>query len=267
MTTWSAQLPHSPRLRRRFLPPLLLALASGCSAMHQPLAEPTLGPSLERPPLEADHFLRDRSSVTEEALRQILDAPIGLDPGQRVGVVTVTSGYGPDCSLPLSSVTAELTRAIEGAGLFQATSEVSADWPSDSGLAGLRELAARYRSGYLLLYRQRFATQSYANNWAWLYPTVLGAIVAPSRTLETAGVLEASLFDVRTGTILFTVFERTQGSADETPWNSDRKMQLLQQRLLDQAATKLAEQVVAKTRRVSAASASPQKGVPSPQGS
>ncbi len=33
----------------------------------------------------------------------------------------------------------------------------------------LRELAARYRSEYLLLYRHRFVDRSYTNAWGWLY--------------------------------------------------------------------------------------------------
>jgi uncharacterized protein (UPF0210 family) len=81
----------------------------------------------------------------------------------------------------------------------------------------------------------------------------VGAIVAPSRTIETAGVLEATLFDVRTGTILFTVYERVRAGSDETPWDLDRKLAALRLRLVEQAAGKLAEQVVSKVRRLAAA--------------
>jgi len=143
-------------------------------------------------------------------------------------------------------------RSLDAAGVFQATSEVSTDWPADASIPGLRELAARYRSGYLLLYRQRFLDETYANAWAWLYPTVIGALVAPSRTLETAGVLEATLFDVRSGTILFTLYERVHARSDETPWDDDRKLRAMKLRLLEQAGAKLAEQVVSKVRHLSA---------------
>src|SRR5207237_3011027 len=154
--------------------------------------------------LADDHFHRDRAGgVSEEGLRAILDAPVRLDPEQRLGVLPVTDSYRPERAVPLPAVPAELARSLEAAGLFQATSEISTDWPVDGDIPGLRELAARYRSGYLLLYRHRFVDANHANAWAWLYPTVVGAIVAPSRTLETAGVLEATLFDVRSGTILF----------------------------------------------------------------
>ena len=204
-------------------------------------------------PLAADHFDRDRhGGLSEEGLNAILAAPILLDQTQRVGVVPVARAYAPDSALPLPGVPAELVRSLEGAGLFPAVSEVSTDWPIDSGIAGLRELAGRYRSGYLLLYRQRFVDDARPNGWAWLYPTVVGAIFAPSRTLETAGVLEATLFDVRTGTLLFTVYERVRSSSEETPWDQDRKLGDLKRRLLETAAVKLADQVVAKARRLAA---------------
>ena len=88
---------------------------------------------------------------------------------------------------------------------------------------------------------------------AWLYLTLVGTIVAPSRTLETAGVLEATLFDVRTGTVLFTVYERVRARADETPWHQGRKLHGMQLRLLHEAAGKLAEQVVSKVRYLAVA--------------
>jgi hypothetical protein len=63
-------------------------------------------------------------------------------------------------------------------------------------------------------------------------------------------VLEATLFDVRSGTILFTVYERVRARSDETPFDEDRKLRAMKRRLLEQAAGKLAEQVVAKVRRL-----------------
>jgi hypothetical protein len=116
-------------------------------------------------------------------------------------------------------------------------------------------LASAARRGAFPRTRQRwhrFLDQGYLNAWAWLYPTLLGAIVAPSRTLETAGVLEATLFDVRSGTILFTVYERVRASSDERPWDEDRKLRAMKLRLLEQAAGKLAERVVSKVRHLAA---------------
>jgi hypothetical protein len=243
------------RIAAALLLPALAALSgTGCAAAHGAL-HPSLPPlGVSAPPeLAVDHFQRDRAGgVSEDGLRAVLDAPVRLDTTQRLGVLPVTDSYRPERALPIAAVPAELTRSLEAAGLFQATSEISADWPADGDVPGLRELAARYRSGYLLIYRHRFVDADYLNAWGWLYPTVVGAIVAPSRTLETAGVLEATLFDVRTGTILFTVYERVRASSDETPWYPDRKLGAMKTRLLEQAAGKLAEQVVSKVRRLAA---------------
>ena len=231
---------------------LLAVLEAGCAhSFSRELRAPDLAPPQA---LKADHFKRDGAGgVSEEALRAILDAPVGLDKTQRLGVLPVADSYQPDRGVPLPAVPAELTRSLEATGLFQATSEVSTDWPVDGDIPGLRELAARYRSGYLLLYRQRFVDDDYANAWTWLFPTVIGALIAPSRTLEVAGVLEATLFDVRTGTILFTVFERVHAVANETPWAEERRRHAMKVGLLEQAAGKLAEQVVSKVRHLAAA--------------
>jgi hypothetical protein len=236
---------------------LLLMAAEGMTGCaHGPLQYPAM-PAVTAPAaparLSEDHFRDDRSgSLSEEALHAILEAPVQLDESQRIGVLPVTDAYRPERGVPVAAVPADLAQALDAAGIFQAASEVTTDWPADGDVPGLRELAARYRSGYLLLYRQRFVDDDYANSWAWLYPTIVGALVAPSRTLETAGVLEATLFDVRTGTILFTVYERVRARSDETPFDDDRKLRAMKARLLEQAAGKLAARVVSKVRRLAA---------------
>ncbi|HEY6909166.1 MAG TPA: hypothetical protein VI356_07340 [Myxococcales bacterium] len=227
---------------------------AGCAHVA-PVEDPAL-PAMTAPApaaLSEDHFRSDRiGTLGEEALRAILESPVRLDESQRIGVLSVAGSYKPERCVPVAGVPAELARALEGTGFFQAASEVTTDWPADGDIPGLRELAARYRSGYLLLYRQRFVDDDYANAWAFLYPTIVGAIVAPSRTLETAGVLEATLFDVRSGTILFTVYERVRGRSDETPFDDERKLRAMKARLLEQASGKLADQVVSKVRRLAA---------------
>ena len=65
--------------------------------------------------------------------------------------------------------------------------------------------------------------------------------------------LEATLFDVRTGTILFTVYERVEGKSGENVWQNDRKRRQLKEGLLAKAAEKLAEEVVSKSRRLASA--------------
>lgn len=221
-----------------------------------PLGEAAGAPGV----LVEDHFKRDHAgSISEHALRQVLAAPVFLEPDARLGVVPVATCYKPDPDLPLALVPQKLSAAMEDSGLFTVTTEVSTDWPTDSGISGLRELAARYRSEYLLLYRHRFIDRSYTNSWGWFYLTVLGIFIAPSQTLETDGVLEATLFDVKTGTLLFTVFERVHRQSDENLFHNQRKRRLMKEKLLAKAAAKLAEQVVHKSRLLAAARPLPAK--------
>ncbi len=240
----------------RALSILLFVLPLGCAAAHKPaaLALPALG-SMEAPsqaPVARDHFHRDTAGggLSEEALRELITTPVRVTPGARLGVIHVSTSYEPEASLPTASVPLELAHALEDAGLFQVATEMSTDWPADRGLGGLRELAARYRAEYILLYRHRFRGTERTNGWGWLYPLVVTAPFLPSQTLEAEGVLEATLFDVRTGSLLFTAFERARGESDETPWGRDRKRRALEESLLDKARKHLADQVVEKARRL-----------------
>jgi len=249
----------------------LLALGSlgafGCAG-SSPMRAPVLPPlALEAAPaapeaLKRDHFQGDHAGrISEEDLRRVLDAPVYLEAGARVGVVQVAAGYHPDEEMPLQAVPAILSGTMEDAGLFEVTTEVSTDWPADRGISGLRELAARYRSEYLLLYRHRFVQRDWTNSWAWFYPTVIGALVVPSQTIEVAGVMEATLFDVRTGTILFTVFERVRGKSNENVWQNERKRRELKEKLLTTAAQALADAAVNKARLLAAARPGPEAPV------
>lgn len=227
---------------------------AGCAA-HAPMQASMKPLDLGAPPvaavLEEDHFNRDRiGTITEEHLRTILAAPAFLEADSRVGIVQVSSGYEADSDLPLTGVTAHLAKALSDTGEFEIVTEVSTDWPSTSSVAGLRELAARYRAEYLLLYRHRFVDRDYANAWAIGYVTIVGALFLPGNTLETAGVVEATLFDVRTGTLMFTIFERVSTTTDENVWQNDRKRRAVKADLLQKAQSLLAKDVVAKVQRL-----------------
>lgn len=235
---------------------LLFVVPLGCAAGHRPapLSMPALGAMNAAAPaaVTRDHFHRDTAGggLSEEALRELITTPVRVTPGARLGVIHVSTSYEPEVSLPTASVPLELAHALEDAGLFQVATEMSTDWPADRGLGGLRELAARYRAEYILLYRHRFRGTERTNGWGWLYPLVVTAPFLPSQTLEAEGVLEATLFDVRTGSLLFTAFERARGESDETPWGHERKRRALEESLLDKARKHLAEQVVEKARRL-----------------
>ena len=235
---------------------LVFALPLGCAAA--PRSAQVALPPLEslmaspQPPVARDHFHRDSAGggLSEEALRELITTPVRVTPGARLGVIHVSSSYEPEGALPTATVPLVLAHALEDAGLFQVATEMSTDWPADRGLGGLRELAARYRAEYLLLYRHRFRGSDRTNGWGWLYPLVVAAPFLPSQTLESEGVLEATLFDVRTGSLLFTAFERARGESDETPWGRERKRRALEDSLLDKARKRLADQVVEKARRL-----------------
>lgn len=197
--------------------------------------------------LEENFFERDRPSALSEAeLNQILSAPVFLAERARIGLVPVADHYDVENQLPLDGVLATLGVKLSREGQFEAVTEISTDWPAQGSVAGLRELAARYRTDYLLLYRHRFVDHSYQNAWSLFYPTILGAFIVPAETIELNGVMEATLFDVKTGTILFSAFERVYGSEEENLWHGDRKLRRRQRELLSEASEKLARQVVEK---------------------
>ncbi|MBI1949307.1 MAG: hypothetical protein HYS27_26705 [Deltaproteobacteria bacterium] len=223
------------------LPPLALAAETTAAP-----AAPTL--------LTENHFARDgMGTLTEAQLKDILQAPVFLEEKARVGIVPVREGYGADEELPLAGVPGALAATLDETGLFEVVSEVSTDFPATGSLAGLRELAARYRADYLLLYRHRFVDTVYPSGWGWTWATLVGPMIAPANVLETEGVIEATLFDVKTGTILFTTFERMREKQEETVLDTERKQKALKERVLETATAKISDAVVAQVRRLAAA--------------
>lgn len=239
----------------------LFTLTTGCAASRASM--PTLAPYALAEPvqvLEENHFSRDRMGVGEPELRQILAAPVFLEEHARIGVLPVRSGYAPDDEVPVEAAPATLTDALDASGLFDLASEVSTDWPTTNGTAGLRELAARYRTEYVLLYRHRFADVTHANGFAVGFVTLIGALFLPGTTLESAGVLEATLFDVKTGTILFTVHERVRSEAISPPPGVETRLALMHRDMVKDAAKKLSEQVLLRCQRLVATR--PSNGAP-----
>ncbi|PKN54570.1 MAG: hypothetical protein CVU56_25965 [Deltaproteobacteria bacterium HGW-Deltaproteobacteria-14] len=232
--------------------PFALAALGACAsaaplrAAMEPLPLAAIAPAPA--PLEEDFFVRDKMALADDDLRTILRAPAYLEEHARIGIVTVSSGYAVDADLPTTAVPGVLADQLEDSGHFEIVSEVSTDWPSASGLSGLRELAARYRAEYLLLYRHRFVDRSYTNAWALGWITIVGAFFLPHNTIETAGVVEATLFDVKSGTLLFTVFDRVQRTIDTNVWQNDRKRRRIKEELLSDATKSLTEHVLNKVR-------------------
>lgn len=250
-TTWT-------RGVRALLASLLTVGLTACAA-SKPQAPPSMEPmkvqsGAPNKKLKKDHFKSDQTgNLTERELRRILDAPVFVEEGTRIGVVPVATDYKVDDDLPLATVPKKLSQSLEDTGFFEVATEVSTEWPKDRGVAGLRELAARYRSQYLMLYRHRFVDRGRVNGWGWTYPTVVGLFASPGKTVEVAGVMEATLFDVRTGTILFTVYERVRDERTMNIWHNDHKRRAMKRKLMKKATEGLSEKVTGKVRRLVAA--------------
>lgn len=227
----------------------VIALTSSCAASRH------VSPSLadlraSAPPLEENHFFRDRTGLGEAELQTILASPVFLEEHARIGVLPVQYGYAPAAGLPIDVTPATLVASLESSGLFDLASEIASEWPTSSGTAGLRELAARYRTEYVLLYRHRFDDQTHANGFAAGFVTLIGALFLPGTTIESSGVLEATLFDVKTGTILFTVHERVKREAMTLPLAVEGRIQDFHDEMTKEAAKMLSEQVVTRCQRL-----------------
>lgn len=232
---------------------VLIVITSGCAAMKQEVAlRPLTFDSAPAAPaaLTENHFSRDRSAIAEAELKQILASPVFLEEHARVGVVPVAMRYEVDEAVPVEGAPASLVDALEGSGLVELATEVTSEWPIDRGIPGLRELAARYRTEYLLLYRHRFVDAARPNPAALSYLTLIAALFVPGTTVESAGVLEATLFDVKTGTILFTVNERVRGEAVSTPLGVDRASEVQHRALVNEGMKRLSDQVLVRLRRL-----------------
>ncbi len=224
------------------------ATLAGCGAAQRPQSAAMKPLALAAPaaprPLDTNHFQRDKvGTVSEAAMREILAAPVFLEAGARLGIVPVETGYELDKDVPLSEVTGQLAERLTDAAFFEVASEVTTDWPGTRSVAGLREIATRYRAEYLLLYRHRFVDWQHVNGWGATWIAVLPALFVPHNTVEVAGVLEATLFDVKTGTLLFTVYERIGAEQTQNLWHPDRKLRHLKRGLLRKATDSLAAKV------------------------
>ena len=127
-------------------------------------------------------------------------------------------------------------------------SDISTDLPNGGGIEGLRVIAARYRLRYLLLYSERFEDATHLNGLAWLYPTVLGMFVVPGVTVESRGLAQADMLDVRTGTVLFSVVEPMHVASKELMIGRSHKE--LQVEAAAAAAKRLATRVSAQTNAI-----------------
>jgi hypothetical protein len=229
---------------------LLLVLVSACGGRAY-MASARLEAPAEAPapvPLEQSVFARDpQGSLTEEALQQILAAPIELDLPARVGVLPIVTakdwrGPSPDYDKLPSGLSA-FTRSLRGSEAFTLVTEMMPIPSGSLGMEALREIAARYRLRYIILYREQIKHRSRLRGSALGYITVLGALFVPGQRLEVDGVIEASLFDVKTGLLMFTVRRSVTGRRGSNLWYQGDKLARLEAQVTDKFAPTLGEDV------------------------
>jgi hypothetical protein len=239
------------KLERLVLLSLVVSLASGCASQgaryaSTPMADapPTAAPA----PLERSEFARDpQGQLSEEKIQTILAARLELALPSRVGVLPIVDatdwrGPGPSYEMAPGAV-ANLVEELRGGEPFSLVTEMMPIPSGALGMEALREMAARYQLRYVLLYREKIQQNRRSNAWVAGYVTLLGALFLPGDTLTVDGYVEASLFDVKTGILLFTVRRRITGERATNVWHTDLKLATMQRRAAVQAAPELAKDV------------------------
>jgi hypothetical protein len=78
-----------------------------------------------------------------------------------------------------------------------------------------------------VLYREVLAKKTKHNGWAAGYATIVGALFLPGQRHEVYGYIEASMFDVKTGLLMFTTRRSIIASQRTNVWYSDDKREAL----------------------------------------
>ncbi len=206
---------------------------SGCGASRMRSARMANAPMLQLAesvaPLQRSVFDKDpHGQLTEDQIQSILAAPIELILPARVGVLpvlTASDWRGPSPDFGRSAI--GVTPLVNGLRKTTSFSLVTQMMPIPSGALGmeaLRETASRYRLRYLILYREVIAPKTRLNSWAFGYATGLGALFLPGRSYSAQGYIEASMFDVKTGILLFTTRRSIVASHDDNEWHEADKL-------------------------------------------
>jgi len=233
--------------------------ACGASKMRMassamPSAQPSIAAPAAPPPLDRSVFARDpNGQLSEEMLQKILAAPIELDLPSRVGVlpiITATDWRGPSPDYErvpagVSPLVAQLRRDAA----FSLVTEMMPIPSGSLGMEALREAAARYRLRYVILYREVLARKNHLNAWAWGYITGIGALFLPGKQNEVFGYIEATMFDVKTGLLMFTTRRSVYASARANEWRTDDKLAQLASNTVSKFSPNLALDFLLDVRR------------------
>jgi hypothetical protein len=243
-----------------FLVLVLVLVGSACAAgMHKAASMPMSSmPNAPPPPLERSLFARDpNGQLSEDALQKILASPLELDLPSRVGVLPIITatdwrGPGPDFDHVPPGVAPLVTRLRKDPA-FSLVTEMMPIPSGSLGMEALRECAARYRLRYVVLYREVLAKQQRLDAWAFGYATVIGAFFLPGHEQEVYGYIEATMFDVKTGLLMFTTRRAVVASQRTNEWHTGDKLAKLASNTTSRFAPDLATDVLVDVRRFAAA--------------
>lgn len=209
------------------------------------------------PPLDRSVFSRDpHGQLTEDALQKILASPIELSLPSRVGVLPITTasdwrGPNPDDRVPAG--VANFVTALRRDPAFSLVTQTMVIPSGALGMEALREVAARYRLRYLMLYREVLAKKTKHTGWAAGYATLVGALFLPGQRHEVYGYIEASMFDVKTGLLMFTTRRAITASQTSNVWYGADKLDRLASNVTSKFSPELATDVLVDLQRFAAA--------------
>ncbi len=223
---------------------VLLFASCAQNKRHSSYASAPQHSAVELPAIEKSLFSRDKNGqLTEENLQRLLAAPLESEFPARLGILPVVTSMdwrGPNPNYEhLSAAVSKVAQELGGSELFPMVTEMLPIPSGAEGMEALREVAARYRLRYILLYREAIAESSRANGWASTYATGVGALFMPGQVLTVDGVVEATMLDVKTGTLLFTVRQRVAASRRSNVWQNSRKLATMRRKATLKAAGRL----------------------------
>lgn len=213
----------------------LLVSLTACGAKMKmassamPSAQASMAAPAAPPPLDRSVFARDpNGQLSEDMLQKILASPIELDLPSRVGVLPILTasdwrGPSPDYTHVPAGVSPLVVRLRKDAA-FSLVTEMMPIPSGSLGMEALREAAARYRLRYVILYREVLAKKNHLNAWAWGYISGVGALFLPGKQNEVFGYIEATMFDVKTGLLMFTTRRSVYASARSNEWRTKDKL-------------------------------------------
>lgn len=245
--------------RSSYLALPLLCLVGGCAGQapvmktrvvsftHQARARPR--------PLTRSVFKKpdNRENMSEEVIQRVINAPLEPTFPARAGVLVLDAPFSERTYtqlVPGDEAPQLLARSLEKSKHFVMVSDISPYLVKGQNIEALRELATRYRLRYLVVFNRRFVDHSHYNRWGWSWVSVVGIPFAPAYSLQTNGLFEATLMDVRTGTFLFTTQVHVEAYQQATPWNSEEKLAALQLEVARRASRKLSAKFLHKCRRL-----------------